>query len=415
MQETDPERTILIVEDDRSMAEALRETLDREGLRTVVIHDGKQALSIARLLQPDVILLDVVLPGMSGIELCKTLKSDPSTAAIAVIFITAHAHHAIHSQAICAGANAYLLKPFSPIELIDLVDMTLDGQSVAHRRHFPDLTEVPADQLVIFARELNRLYERERRDRQAIETAHSHLEELARSKAAFLGAVTHELLTPFAKIGLPMQVLLRQGDALTPEQQTALEDMTNEIAQLHQMISGLVKFAGLVNRQRDPQPGHIALDSVIPAAVQPVAVLAQARDVDFRLFVPLDLPKVYADPELVSEAIFQMSHNAVKFNQPGGQAQVRVFESSSWVVTSAQDTGVGLSPERVAVLGKPFEQSAHALRRGQEGLGIGWAFVCYVAEAHRGRTFVESSGPGKGSTFSLALPADTHARGPVNL
>jgi signal transduction histidine kinase len=74
------------------------------------------------------------------------------------------------------------------------------------------------------------------------------------------------------------------------------------------------------------------------------------------------------------------------------------------VVVEVIDTGVGLSSERLALLGQPFEQTADALRRGQEGLGIGWAFVCYVAEVHGGWTWVESPGPDQGSTFALALP-----------
>jgi len=100
-----------------------------------------------------------------------------------------------------------------------------------------------------------------------------------------------------------------------------------------------------------------------------------------------------------------MAHNAVKFNKPGGRASIRAFSSNDHVVIEVTDTGVGLSKDRLEMLGHPFEQSADALRRGQEGLGIGWAFVCYVAEVHDGRTDVQSDGAGCGSTFTLALPA----------
>jgi len=99
-----------------------------------------------------------------------------------------------------------------------------------------------------------------------------------------------------------------------------------------------------------------------------------------------------------------MAYNAVKFNLAGGYAQVKVFEAMGWIVIEVQDTGVGLTPERLEMLGQPFEQGADALRRGQEGLGLGWTFVRYVAEVHGGQTHVKSSGPGQGSTFSLALP-----------
>ena len=117
-----------------------------------------------------------------------------------------------------------------------------------------------------------------------------------------------------------------------------------------------------------------------------------------------DIARVYADPELLGEAIFQMAHNAVKFNVPGGQAHVRTLHSQGWVVIEVTDSGVGLTPERLELLGQPFEQAADTLRRGREGLGVGWAFVRYVAEVHGGWAKAESSGPDQGSTFSLALP-----------
>jgi signal transduction histidine kinase len=171
------------------------------------------------------------------------------------------------------------------------------------------------------------------------------------------------------------------------------------------LVNGVVKFAELVNKRREPQPELVSLDQVIPGAAQPVEVLAQARGVDFQVLALPDLPKVYVDPELLGEAVFQMAHNAVKFNRPGGQAQLRSYESKGRVVIEVADTGIGLTPERIALLGQPFEQDADALQRGREGLGIGWAFVRYVAEVHGGWTRVESPGPGQGSTFSLALPA----------
>jgi signal transduction histidine kinase len=286
-----------------------------------------------------------------------------------------------------------------------LVSEALAGRPIEPRLLRPDCSRVPDNQLVVYARELSELFERERIERQALEEARRRLEGLDRLKAAFLGVVTHELLTPFAAIGLALEILQHQGGRLLPDQRSALDGLVTEIAGLHRLVSGVVKFAELLNKRREPQPGSISLDRLIPWAVQPVAVLAQAREVDFRVCVSSNLPKVYADPELLDEAVFQMAHNAVKFNLPGGWARVGALEADGWVVIEVADTGVGLTPERLATLGQPFEQEADAVQRGREGLGIGWAFVRYVAEVHGGRTQVESPGPGQGSVFSLSLPA----------
>ena len=399
-----PKQTVLIADDEQALAEAIAATLDLKGLHTVVTHDGEQALALARSLHPDLILLDVMMPGRSGIEVCATLKTDPTTASIPVIFITAKTEKTDRMVGIAAGADEYLTKPFSPTELIDLVHQVLAGRPIEPRLRRQDLSAMPADQLVVYARELRELFKREQLERQALEEAHKRLDELDRLKAVFLDTVTHELLTPFASIGLAMQVFQRQSGSLQPDQRRVLDDLVTEIAGLHRLISGVVKFAQLVNKRREPRPGYISLDQAIPVAVQPAAVLAQAREVDFRVFVPPDLSKIHADPELLGEAVFQMAHNAVKFNLPGGKAQVRVSQSDGWTTIKVSDTGVGLAPERLVLLGQPFEQSADALQRGREGLGIGWAFVRYVAEVHDGWTRVKSPGPGLGSTFLLALP-----------
>ncbi len=402
-------QTVLIAEDDPLLAEAIAATLDLEGLETVVTHNGREALSLARKLLPDLVLLDVMMPGRSGIEVCAALKTAPGSSEIPVILVTAKSEKEDQAIGLAAGADAYVTKPFSPVQLIDLVKETLTGASIKPRTQKPSIRTMPLDQLTVYARDLKELWQREREERKALERARERLVELDHLKAAFVSTVTHELLTPFASIGTTLEVLQKQSQDQSPDLKETLDDLSTGIAGLHRHIEGVVKFAELVNKQREPQLGRHALGDVIPWAVQPVAVIAQAREVDFQLFLSDDLPKIEMDAELVSEAVFQMAHNAVKFNKPGGEARIQAFRSDEMLVIDVSDTGIGLSEERLATLGLPFEQDANTLRRGQEGLGIGWAFVCYVAEVHSGWTHVESPGIGKGSTFSLALPANLGA------
>lgn len=402
--ETSNQQTVLIAEDDPLLAEAIAATLDLEGLETVVTHNGREALSLARKLLPDLVLLDVMMPGRSGIEVCAALKTASESSEVPVILVTAKSEKEDRAVGLAAGADAYVTKPFSPVELIDLVKETLAGESVEPRTKKPSIGTMSPDQLTVYARDLKELWQRERSEREALERARERLVELDRLKAAFVSTVTHELLTPFASIGTTLEVLQKQSPDRSPELKETLEDLSTGIAGLHRRIEGVVKFAELVNKQREPQLGRHALDEVISWAIRPVALIAQAREVDLQLIVPSDLPEIEMDAELVSEAVFQMAHNAVKFNKPSGAARIRAFQSDDMVIIRVKDTGIGLSKERLATLGLPFEQGADTLRRGQEGLGIGWAFVCYVAEVHNGWTHVESPGAGEGSTFSLALP-----------
>ncbi|MCP4541352.1 MAG: response regulator [Chloroflexi bacterium] len=400
-------RVVLIVDDEKPLAQAIAATLDPEGLETALAYDGNQALKLARELQPDLILLDVMLPGKSGFEVCAILKKEPETASIPIIILTAKADLSSRMTGIAAGADEYLTKPFSPTQLIDLVNKILAGQPIEPGPHWPTPSTMSTDQWVIYASELTKLFKQEQSARQDLEQALRRLEEVSQLQREFLGVITHELLTPFGAIGLTMEVLQQQGHDLPSEHRETLDNLTTEIAGLHRMINGVVKFAELMHKQREPELGHYALDRLVPFSVQPVAVLARAREIDFRCLISPNLPKIFADPDLLSEAIFQMTHNAVKFNKPGGQAQVRAFESEKWIVIEVSDTGIGLTPDRLKLLGQPFEQRADSLRRGREGLGVGWAFVGYVAKVHFGRTHVVSPGPDQGSTFTLALPIVT--------
>ncbi|NLE43539.1 MAG: response regulator [Chloroflexi bacterium] len=397
-------RTVLIADDEVRLARAMDAMLDDEELRTVLVHDGAAALERAQALRPDLIILDVMMPGRTGIEVCASLKTHPDTRNIPIILVTARAEKIDRMLGDAAGADGYLTKPFSPTELIELVNQALAGRPIDTSAQHTDPADMPPDQLIILAQELKALVEKERCQREALEQAQRRLDELDRLKAAFLEAVTHELLTPFIGVSLPMEILQQNKENLRPEQVSALDSLATGIASLHRRVSGVVKFAELVSKRREPQPGRIALHRVIPWAVQPVAVLAQARNVDFRVFVPEELPEVDLDPELLGEAVFQMAHNAVKFNHPGGSARVSAFTTDEWMVIEVSDDGAGLTEEQLAVLRQPFHQNIGGLQHGQAGLGIGWTLVCYVAEAHKGWARVKSDGPDQGSVFALALP-----------
>lgn len=403
---TDPEHlgyTVLIAEDERPLAKAIATTLDGEGLHPIVVHDGNHALALARGLQPSVLVSDIMMPGISGIEVCRALKSDPATDAIPVILLTAKAQLEDREAGLAVGAAEYLIKPFSPVELIDLINRILEGQPIEPKPYRRDLAMLPVDQLAIYARELRELYEQERAERRALEIAQQRLDELDRLKATFLGTITHELLTPFSTFGLALQLVQKAGEPYA-DLTEPLDDLGKAMAQLHRKVKGVVKFAELVNKSREPQFGLYDINVVVTWALQPLAIMAQPREIDFRVFAAPGLPKILVDAELLAEAVFQMVHNAVKFSHAGGKVRTRIFEDKDCVWIEVCDEGAGLTKEQIALLGRPFEVSVDALRSGQEGMGIGWTLVSYVAEIHNGGTHVESPGPSQGSTFSIFIP-----------
>jgi two-component system phosphate regulon response regulator PhoB len=119
-------KKLLIADDEEGIRALVRMTLDTESLEILEAADGDEAVTLARENRPDVILLDVMMPGRSGFDVCRTLKSDPATAAIPVVILTAKAQTADREEGRAAGADDYLTKPFSPVELLHKVDDLLD-------------------------------------------------------------------------------------------------------------------------------------------------------------------------------------------------------------------------------------------------------------------------------------------------
>jgi DNA-binding response OmpR family regulator len=120
-------KKLLIADDEDGIRSLVRMTLDTESLEILEAADGDEAVTLARENRPDVILLDVMMPGRSGFDVCRELKSDPATAAIPVVILTAKAQTADREEGRAAGADDYLTKPFSPIELLHKLDDLLDA------------------------------------------------------------------------------------------------------------------------------------------------------------------------------------------------------------------------------------------------------------------------------------------------
>jgi two-component system, OmpR family, phosphate regulon response regulator PhoB len=122
-------RKLLIVDDEEGVRALVRMTLDSDSYQIIEASAGRQALELAREHHPDLILLDVMLPDVSGIEVCRALKADPRMASTSVVMLTAKAQNADLGEAEDAGADGYFTKPFSPIALMKKVETVLGNAS----------------------------------------------------------------------------------------------------------------------------------------------------------------------------------------------------------------------------------------------------------------------------------------------
>jgi len=114
--------TVLIADDEAHVVELVRVTLEDERVRVVAACDGATALELAAELEPELIFLDVNLPDLSGLEVCRRLRQEPSLAGVRIVMLTAAAQQDDIARGLAAGATHYLTKPFSPVRLLSLVE-----------------------------------------------------------------------------------------------------------------------------------------------------------------------------------------------------------------------------------------------------------------------------------------------------
>ena len=415
--ETLPAR-ILVVDDRAENRELLQASLERAEYTVLTAASGHEALEAVVRHRPDLILLDVMMPGLDGYEVCRRLKADPATAFLPVIVVTALHDFAHRLRGIEAGADEFLTKPFRHEELWTRVrallrTKRLHDQVAAHNRLLED-----------------RVAERTA----ALQRALADLQELDRLKAEFLANVSHELRSPLTPIlGYLPALLSEDFGPLTPPQRTALDTMATSAGRLQRLIEDLLLFAERESGQQGPHRATVAVAALIETGGARAVAFAREKGVRVVLDVPADLPPIWAHVDALSRALGHVLENAVKFTPPHGTVTVTARRSGALrdlapavasgqaaappsapqvaeehVEVTVQDEGIGIPPEALCRIFDPFYQVDGSSTREYGGAGLGLAIVKSYVEAHGGQVKVRST-PGTGSTFTLVLPVEPPA------
>jgi two-component system phosphate regulon sensor histidine kinase PhoR len=201
-----------------------------------------------------------------------------------------------------------------------------------------------------------------------------------------------------------MQLILKYGlDNLLPEQREQLEQLAEGLRRAETLINNLITFAALLSKQGQLRMVSVDLGRIAQETIQTLEPVARTRGVTMSLQISDALPPVYGDRERLAEAIYHLSHNAIKFNRQGGSVTLACRAAPEDVIVEVSDTGVGIPQEKLPELWKEFTQLADPLRRGVEGLGLGLPLVRYVVRAHGGQVWARSQ-PGQGSVFGFRIP-----------
>jgi signal transduction histidine kinase len=237
-----------------------------------------------------------------------------------------------------------------------------------------------------------------------LERANSDLKELDELKSSFIGVVSHEMRTPLANVGFSLQIFERHGlDSLKPGQVEEFQELRNSFQLATLMTENLVLLASFLNKQVAAQLEPLEMRQILQGVLPPFIAKAQKKEVQMKLDIIGELPPFYADRKLLSNAIYQLVHNALKFTDSGGKVWVTCWATSNTICVDVKDTGKGIPADRLQEMWREFKQMADPLKRGLEGLGLGLALVRHIIALHGGEVWAEST-PGQGSAFGFQVP-----------
>jgi DNA-binding response OmpR family regulator/anti-sigma regulatory factor (Ser/Thr protein kinase) len=358
---------VLVIEDEEYLCDNIAAILEFEGFEPITATDGMQGIALARRHLPDLIICDIMMPGIDGYEVLQALRSDPATSTIPFIFLTARAGREQLRQGMVLGADDYLTKPFNPDELTASVRARLERQ-----RRFEEETRAAMQEIQL----------------------------------GITLALPPELDAPLNSVLGTAGRLIDRAAELTPQDiETASQTILEATRYLHREIENYLLFAQLEILRFDPARVILlrkntlqAPGAVIESTAQQVAA-RQGREADLSLETH-DTP-VQVTHDNLRKIIEELLDNALRFSRPGTPVRVYTRTEVDGYVLHVEDRGPGIPAEVVERLRTPIGFRAR-LASLRQHCGLGLLVVQYLVQAHGGKLAIEST-PGSGTRVQVTL------------
>ena len=362
--------TVLIVDDNSANLRLLFDYLAETGYRVRVAEDGESALEQVQVQQPDLILMDVLLPGLSGFDVCRKLKESDATRDIPVIFLTALTSAEDKIEGFRAGGVDYLTKP-----------LQLDEVAARLSTHV---------RLRALQRELA--------------SQNELLREANIRKDRLFTIIAHDLRSPVAMFVSAMRVLrrIRPDD---PEYESILDSLAERADRLDKLLDNLLEWAELQIASGELSPDRFR----VATAVASVYAIFENEAAQKEISVALDIDEeltACVNLQAVRAVVSNLLSNAIKFTPEGGTIDVSASPVDDGVMLQVSDTGTGMTGDEVEKLFQIDSRLHKAGTHGEKGSGLGLVITQELA-ARMGGAIRADSEPGKGTTFTVTLPNRT--------
>ena len=367
--ESDLRAHVLLVDDDESNRDILSRQLQRVGCTVTTAEDGETALEILARQKFDLLLLDVIMPGVDGLATLQNVRAlHPS---LPVIMISALDEMESVRKCLQLGAEDYLLKPFDPVLLHSGLAATLDR---------------------------SRLREAERERTRALEEALEQLQEVNKDLQQFAYAASHDLQSPIRTVTTMSQLLSRRYQGkIDPDADELIESITGAMRRLNELVDDLLAYSRLSGRGQEAPaefPLHAAVEIALANMDEQLRTAGALVDVG-------DLPMVTGRRTHFVQLFQNLIGNSIKYRGADlPRVGITAEHRNDNCIIHVADNGIGFDPQYAAQIFEPFKRL-----HGHEypGSGIGLAICSRVVKQYGGRIWAESQ-PGQGSIFSFSLP-----------
>lgn len=365
---------ILVVDDEERNRLLLEEYLRPEGYTVRTAENGATALRMARDKAPDLVLLDIMMPDVNGMEVCQRLKSHEATRLTQVMLVTALGGSSAQVQGLDCGADDYVVKPVRREEFLAKVRSMLRVQRLVLELH---------------------------RTREALHLRNAELEELHSLKATLSQSLVHDLKNPLTSMLGNLELLSREIDEAKRKRVTRCR---NQASRMHGMILDLLDVAGLEEGRLKLKQETVPADDLIRGTVEGLEGLTEQHRVSIDVEILSPDAEIHGDRSVLTRVLDNLLVNAMTHSPSGGVITVTCEARAEGVEVGVTDQGAGI-PEDLQ--DKVFEKFARLELKG-EGVnanrGLGLTFSRLAVEAHGGVIWVENS-PEGGARFRMILPS----------
>jgi 3',5'-nucleoside bisphosphate phosphatase len=365
------EARVLIADDERDLVEMLAYNLQKKEYEVLKAYDGYDAWYQIESEEPDLLILDLMMPGIDGWELCRLIRGSqkPKMKEMGILMLTARAMEEDRVYGLKLGADDYLTKPFSISELILRIE-----KIVEKKKAFTELQK---------------------------ETGCLRFE--IKGKEENLRKVVHDLKTPILSMGFLAKLALRDQNG---QRLKFLNGIYESSVQLTQWVDSILNYDEISKRKMKPEMKEIEISSLIKEVLDLLKGAGEEKQIQIIFSLPPSLPPLRCDEQPLKRALNNLISNALKYTPRGGKVEVSVIHYDSGgdggiVEIAVKDTGIGILGEDIARIFEPFYRGKNV--DTETGIGLGLSFVKEVVDLHGGKILLESE-PGKGSNFSVLLP-----------